>query len=243
MSEQYQNYTSHLPYTYAFGHFTAEAVLLARPHLATELVLHPNLAPQWAKRLHVAAASAKVPVITSEAVVTRLRKKANVHAVLVLRKEQDALAPHAPHVVLAGISQYGNLGTIMRTAVAFGFYNIALVASPLEPWNPHALRASVGLRAHVQAASFGTVAQYCKAHPHHHVVLLAATHATLLHETPRPAEPFAVVFGPEWPANDQLAAELAQVPGTRVRIAQTPVAESLNVASAAAVVLHQWRGL
>ena len=243
MSEQYQNYTAQLPYTYAFGHFTAETMLHGRPHLAQQLVLHPQIAPSWATRLHAAAKAAGTPVTTDEALITRLRKKASVHAVLVLRKETDVLGPVAPHVVLAGISQYGNFGTIMRTAVAFGFHDVALVASPLEEWNPHALRASVGLRAQLRVTSYPTLAQYRAAHPVHHPLLLAATHAQGLHETPRPTEPFSVVFGPEWPASTELANELADLPATRVRIAQAPAAESLNVASAAAIVLHQWRGL
>lgn len=243
MTTQYENYAERLPYTYAFGHFTAEAVLHARPHLAIKLVLHPRLAPAWVERLSSAAAHANVPVTTDEALIARLRKKANVRAVLILQKQLDTLHNKEPHIVLAGISQYGNLGTIMRSAVAFGFHNIAMVASPLEPWNPHALRASVGLRAHVRAVPYPTLAAYRAAFPAHHPVLLAAHHAAPLHHTPRPTEPFSVVFGPEWPANNALEAELTALPGTRVRIEQEPVAESLNVASAAAIVLHQWRGL
>lgn len=242
MSKQYQNYHHSLTYTYAFGHFAAEALLLSRPHLARELLLHSDLDSAWMQRLTAAAKPHGIPVRVANREVERIRKKPTVFAVLVLHKEEDVLTTGA-HVMLAGVSHYGNFGTIMRTMVAFGFSNLVLVASPLDAWNPHALRASVGLRGSVQVASFATVRAYEEAHPHQQYVQLHTHHAVPLTHAEQPTAPCTIVFGPEWPANDALNHELSALPGARVRIEQSSAAESLNLATAVAIVLHQWRGL
>lgn len=242
MSKQYQNYQHSLAYTYAFGHFAAEAALLSRPHLARELLVHSELPPAWVAHLSQAAETHGVPLRIADGDIERIRKKATVQAVLVLSKEDDALE-RGTHVLLAGISQYGNLGTIMRTMVAFGFTNLALVASPLDVWNPHTLRASVGLRGYVRTASFATLQEYQAVHPEQHYVQLHTQHAEELTSFTMPAEPSTIVFGPEWPSNAELAAGLAELPGARVRIEQSAAVESLNLAAAAAIVLHHWRGL
>lgn len=242
MSKQYQNYHHSLTYTYAFGHFAAEAMLLSRPHLARELLLHSDLDPVWVQRLTAAAKPHEIPVRVTNRAVERIRKKPTVFAVLVLHKEEDVLTTGA-HVLLAGVSHYGNFGTIMRTMVAFGFSNLALVASPLDVWNPHALRASVGLRGAIRAASFATLQDYQATHREQHYVQLHTHHAVPLTHAERPTAPCTIVFGPEWPANDALNNELSALPGARVRIEQSSAAESLNLATAVAIVLHQWRGL
>lgn len=242
MSNQYRNYHHRLPHTYAFGHFAAEAMLLARPHLARELLLHSQLADNWVARLHAAAEQHGVHVRVSDHAVERVRKNATVHAVLVLEKETDELSDKT-HVVLAGASHYGNVGTIIRTMVAFGFLDLALVHSPLDAWNPHVLRASVGLRGNVRVASFKTLHEYQEAYREHAYVQLHTHHAEPFTSVALPAAPCAIVFGPEWPSNEALTAELAELPGLRVRIEQSNAAESLNVATAAAIVLHHWRGL
>lgn len=57
--------------------------------------------------------------------------------------------PHGEHrralvVVLAGIQDPGNLGTILRSAEAFGANGIVSLPGTVSAWNPKAVRASAG---------------------------------------------------------------------------------------------------
>jgi len=60
----------------------------------------------------------------------------------------DALTrPSSGHplvVVLVGVQDPGNAGTILRTAEAFGASGVMLTAGSAHPWSPKAIRASAG---------------------------------------------------------------------------------------------------
>lgn len=47
-------------------------------------------------------------------------------------------------VVMAGVQDPGNVGTIVRSAEAFGATGVAAVRGTADPWSPKALRASAG---------------------------------------------------------------------------------------------------
>jgi TrmH family RNA methyltransferase len=58
-------------------------------------------------------------------------------------------------LVLAGLQDPGNLGTILRSAEAFGAHGVLTLPGTASPWNPKAVRASAGsvFRIPVLAAS------------------------------------------------------------------------------------------
>jgi TrmH family RNA methyltransferase len=61
------------------------------------------------------------------------------------RKQEGAAARNCPLVVvLAGLQDPGNLGTVLRSAEAFGATGILSLPGTVSPWNPKAVRASAG---------------------------------------------------------------------------------------------------
>ena len=53
-------------------------------------------------------------------------------------------APHPQLVILAGLQDPGNVGTIIRSAEAFAATGVLLTPGSASPWNQKALRASAG---------------------------------------------------------------------------------------------------
>lgn len=143
-----------------------------------------------------------------------------------------ALLPDAPTVVLDRLQDAGNVGSILRSAAAFGFTQIAALKGTALLWSPKVLRAGMG--AHfglrlVEGLSVGELAAL-------QVPLLATSshEGEWLHRARLPW-PCAWVLGHEGQGVDAALAARARM---ALRIAQPGGEESLNVAAAAAICLH-----
>lgn len=133
----------------------------------------------------------------------------------------------------------GNLGTIVRTAEAFGAAGLVLSGAGADPYAPQAVKASMGSLFHLPIAQVGgidDVFDWAARHDIATVTTSAGADATLAEATLRP--PLLIVLGPERTGlSDE---ELAR--GTHVvRIPMTGRATSLNLAVAAGVLIHDVR--
>jgi TrmH family RNA methyltransferase len=139
-------------------------------------------------------------------------------------------------VVLAGIQDPGNLGTILRSAEAFGATGVVSLPGTVSAWNAKAVRASAGsvFRVPVLAAS---VEECIKRLRETGVKVLATTaRGTKPADFVELGGPVAVVIGNE---GSGLPADLiAKADATIVIPCPGPV-ESLNAAVAASVLLYE----
>ncbi|XAH21785.1 RNA methyltransferase [Xylophilus sp. GW821-FHT01B05] len=135
-------------------------------------------------------------------------------------------------VLLDRVQDAGNVGSILRSAAAFGFAQVVALKGTAALWAPKVLRAGMG-------AHFGLRLVEGVELPALDVLrvplLVTSSHqGELLHRATLPW-PCAWVMGHEGqgvsPALEALAAQ-------RIRITQPGGEESLNVAAAAAICLH-----
>ncbi len=239
-------YRSELPFTYAFGRFAVHEALRHRPEDVLLVLWHSGMPEAERQRLVQAAAAAGVPARQDDATVARLRRKGNVYSLAQVAKREGALEANANHVVLVSPSHPGNVGTAIRSLVAFGFTDLALVAPALDPWGPYVVRASVGLRFALRCQTFATLADYFGRFPAHALFRFDAEGELELEEAPFTA-PFALLFGPEWqedpPSAPARTEARALVPDPRVvttvRIAQSRQVESLNLAISVSIAAYR----
>jgi TrmH family RNA methyltransferase len=146
-------------------------------------------------------------------------------------EQRWAPAPAGPLcVALHGIADPGNVGTILRSALAFGAASVALGPDCADPYGFKAVRASMGALFAVPLARYASVAELpgatiaLDAHAAEPIAGLAAT----------AAEPLTLLIGAERTGlpDDVLAA--------CDRIVRIPIfGESLNAAMAATVALYE----
>ncbi|MES2306902.1 MAG: RNA methyltransferase [Gemmatimonadota bacterium] len=143
--------------------------------------------------------------------------------------------PGHPLVILDAVQDPGNVGTIARTALAFGASGMIALPGTADLENPKTLRSAMGALFRL---------------PHLHADDVAVLHwltsngvalwATSMDGTPilsgAPPLAVAILLGNEGAGvRDDLLARADR----RVAVPIQPVAESLNVAVAAGIILHQ----
>jgi TrmH family RNA methyltransferase len=130
-------------------------------------------------------------------------------------------------LVLWRVADPGNVGTLLRSADAFGAA-VALSAGCADPTGPKALRASMGALFRVPTAGFEEAAG--------RRVALVPHGGEPLPEVDLSGE-VVFVLGAE---RDGLPAEVLEACDVRASIPQSGAAESLNVAMAGTVALYEW---
>lgn len=133
-------------------------------------------------------------------------------------------------VALHGIADPGNVGTILRSALAFGAASVALGPGCADPYGPKAVRASMGALFAVPVARFAAVAEL----PGTTVALDAHAGEPLRGADGDAGPPLTLVVGAE---RDGLPGDVLAACDRVVRI---PIrSESLNAAMAATVALYE----
>jgi|HubBroStandDraft_4_1064222.scaffolds.fasta_scaffold02084_5 TrmH family RNA methyltransferase len=129
-------------------------------------------------------------------------------------------------VYLHGVGDPGNVGTVLRGALAFGASSVVLGPGCADPYAPKAVRASMGAIFAVTLARVQSIAEL----PGERVALVAHAGAPLAQS----AEPVTLLVGSE---REGLPEEVVQA---CERVAHIPIAaESLNAAMAATVALYE----
>jgi TrmH family RNA methyltransferase len=143
------------------------------------------------------------------------------------------VAADAPSVVLDGLQDAGNVGTVLRSAAAFGFRQVIALPGTAALWSPKVLRAGMGahgLLSLVEGVEASALDQLA-------VPLLAtSSHAGAAIDRQALPWPCAWVFGHE---GQGLSAAVAARCGQHVRIPQPGGLESLNVAAAASICFYE----
>lgn len=152
-------------------------------------------------------------------------------------------APMQGRILLAeNMQDPGNVGTMIRTAAAFGFDGILLAGACADPWGPKAVRASMGavFRLAIREETDEKEAVVRLREAGIPIYAAALSEETLTAgQFPFP-ESLALAIGNE---GHGLSETLLRTADKIVRIPMAPGAESLNAAAAAAVLMWEvYRG-
>jgi RNA methyltransferase, TrmH family len=147
--------------------------------------------------------------------------------------------PDAVFVALHEIGNPGNLGTIVRTADAAGGSGVVLIGAAADPFDPAAVKASMGALFAVPVARAADPAEFFAwaAGAGITVVTTSARARTSFWEAGYP-RPLVLLLGAEGAG---LPDDVLGGGDIQVRIPMTGTAESLNLAVAAGLLLYQAR--
>jgi RNA methyltransferase, TrmH family len=136
-------------------------------------------------------------------------------------------------LVLDRVQDAGNVGSMLRSAAAFGVKQVLAIKGTAALWSPKVLRAGMG--AHFALRLIEGLDEDHLATLQLPLVATSSHSGTLLPQAPLPS-PCAWVMGHE---GQGVSASLLQRCALQVRIPQPGGEESLNVAAAAAICLYE----
>jgi TrmH family RNA methyltransferase len=145
-----------------------------------------------------------------------------------------------PILVLAGLQDPGNLGTILRSAEAFGSAGVVLGEGTVSPFNSKVIRASAGSVFRlpvVISKSAGGLEEICGKFRAQNVRLIAtSSHKGTPLDQASLAGPMAIFIGSEGAG---VPRGLMSKMDETVAIPHTPQVESLNAGVAGSIVLYE----
>ena len=234
-----EKYSRKAEYTYAPGYFPTMEALLKHPERVRRVLLSEQAKGDIAEKIHVLCGERGIRIEAAERVLRGISQKDNCYAAAVVEKH-FTMPTGRRQVVLHHISDSGNLGTILRTALAFDYRDVVLIRPCADVFDPHVIRASMGAAFSLRLSEFDTFSDYSdtqKGMAFFPFMLDAARPASEA-AAARTAEAFSLIFGNE---GSGLPEEFARV-GQPVYIEQSREVDSLNLAVAAAIGMYLFGG-
>ena len=216
-----------------------------RDNLAvTMVVASPSLVQHHGKGVLKQAESRSVDILwVSERLMDTISESKTPQPVMAVVKlqehgEEELLAHGSGLIVVAHqLQDPGNVGTIVRTAEAVGASGVAITANTVDPFNPKAIRASMGSILRLPVVHLADVKAFivaCKKKGYQTVATMLSGEKTHFDIDLR--KPTVVILGQEGAGLPQ---DIFPDIDFRVRIPMAEKIDSLNVATAAAVILYE----
>lgn len=140
---------------------------------------------------------------------------------------------NSPVVFLDNIKDPGNIGTILRSALAFGFKNIVIGNSCAELYSPKTIQASKDAIFKLNIYENGDLDWLEKSNL---PIYTTSSHkGTLLHSF-IPEKKYCLVFGSE---TFGVSPEIEELARNRIKIEMKNEMESLNVAISASIIFYE----
>jgi RNA methyltransferase, TrmH family len=147
------------------------------------------------------------------------------------------IPPRCRLLILDGIQDPGNVGTILRTAAALGATATIALAGTVDLWNPKVIRSSMGAQFHHTAfhADWSEALGFLE---RERIELWAADASGIPLSETQPAGRLAIAFGNE---GSGLAQEIRAKAQKTIALPIAASIDSLNVAVAAGIILYELR--
>jgi TrmH family RNA methyltransferase len=179
----------------------------------------------------------KIRIEQADRALNRVSPKENIFAAAVVQKNSPPLQKGERHLALHEPSDRGNLGTIARSALGFGFLDIAIITPAADMYDPQVIRASMGAVFSLRIKEYDSFESYQAAFPDQNFFPFMLDGAIDLDAnfTP-PKPPFCLVMGNE---GSGLPTSFSNI-GQPIRIPHDGSIDSLNLSVAASIGMFRF---
>lgn len=196
MEFKIEKYNKDRHYSFTFGAFPTFELIKNKPEQVVCVLLHSKLKEtEDIIELVNLCKQNNIAIHKDDKVINKIVDKENCFVVGVFKKYQMS-NKKGKHLVLVNPSDMGNMGTILRTALGFGYENINIVKPCVDIFNPKVVRASMGAIFSLNVCEFESVEEYLKSNNNKKFFFML-NGKNILGEFNTPTENYDIVFGNE----------------------------------------------
>lgn len=226
-----QKYSKDLDYSYTEGFFpTFEMIKFKKDAFRMVYVATDAVDSDGYQKLKSLVSADKI--VVSDKAFNKIASKENAHVIGVFDKFESVLDAKENHLVMVNPSDMGNLGNAMRSLLAFGYHDLALITPCADKFNPKVVRASMGALFKIRIEEFSSFDEYISKYPREFYPFVLDTSKPLHEVTFK--KPCSLVFGNEATG---LPPEIHN--HNNVRIEQSDEVDSLNLTTSIAIGLYE----
>jgi TrmH family RNA methyltransferase len=228
--QQIKPYKKEVDYSYTLGAFPTYELIKAKPQVVRKVIVHSGYTD--IENLEKLCNEKKVTIEQNDKLIAKISDKENCYVAGVFDKFSDDLRKDRPHIALVNPSNMGNLGTILRTAVGFGIYDMAIILPGADIFNPKTVRSSMGALFRINHHLYQSFDEYHKQFKDHEIFtfMLNGKKTLDIKDSPK-ANLYSLVFGNEATGLDDSFLKI----GTSIFIPQSPDVDSLNLTIAVGI--------
>lgn len=231
-----KKYNKENNYSYSFGAFPTYELLQNHIEDVIEVIVHEKISKstELDNILHECQAH-NIPLRTNGKIIEKLSGKGNIYIMGVFKKYSCRVDNSKNQVLLVNPSDMGNLGTIIREMLGFGYNNLSIIKPCADIFDPKVIRASMGAIFSMNIELFDNIDNFLLVNKNHkYPFMLQAT--TPLHSLSNKITPHTLIFGNEATGLDDTYLTI----GTPVIIKHSNKIDSLNLSMSASIALYEF---
>ncbi len=221
--------------SYTLGVFPTIELLKTRPQDVVRVIVHSSIEKNSGYPIiQELCQKHHIHIDIHDKTIDKLSPKNNCFAIAVFKKYENFIV-EGNHVVLVHPMDMGNMGTIMRTMLGFGYQNLVIVRPAVDVFDPKVIRSSMGAIFHLNIQYYDDFMTYYDKFKNHEFYPLMLKGAKNIHKVST-NHIHSLVFGNE---SSGLPDEYLAY-GQSVFIPHTTSIDSLNLSMALGLTLFHF---
>jgi TrmH family RNA methyltransferase len=230
-----KRYQKKYEYTYAFGTFPVIELLKKHPDKVLKILLQTRSeGSEGVGEIISLCEKSSIPFEYADRTIERISVKENTYVVGIFKKYEIELEKDTNHLVLVNPRNLGNIGTIIRTMLGFGFNNLAIIKPAGDIFDPSVIRSTMGAIFHINFEFFNNIDEYLKKYTSQNIYTFMLDGAEDITKVSFKA-PMSLIQGNE---STGLGEEYKSL-GTSVYIPHSEDIDSLNLSIATGISLWE----
>lgn len=230
-----KRYQKKYEYTYAFGTYPVIELLKQHPDKVLKVLFQTRAeGSEGVEEIMELCRKNSIPFEYADRTIERISVKENTYVVGIFEKYEMELEKDGNHLILVNPRNLGNIGTIIRTMLGFGFRNLGIIKPAGDIFDPSVIRSTMGAIFHINFEFFSSINEYIEKYPKQNIYTFMLDGAEDIREVSFKA-PMTLIHGNE---STGLGTEYLKL-GTSVYIPHNKDIDSLNLSVAAGISLWE----